>query len=236
MGGRCLKTRDTHPLQVSVATGDAAMVRLLVQFGADPNLLVPVGGRPILFLAILAGHEDVVQALLDVGAESHGDALIAAARCSQLPVVKVLLQHRGSQPSRNTVAAAIYALLRGRQQDADSLRIFAALLLHLCCHSPPAEAVVVVLGHPDIANWQARSVLTGALLSSWGEMDAAGSTLASQEQHLAAVRTAAQHLGLQADLYLRATAAQATTSSETTGSDTQHAATAAAALAGAAVP
>lgn len=190
--------KGRHPLQISVVQGDAAMLRLLLEFGANPNQLVTT--LPILVMAVVVGHAEVVQALLDGGAETGG-ALIAAVQGRQLPVVQVLLSHKGSQPSLNTVVEALDKVVQ-QPPGADSLGLFASLLLRLCCIFPLAEAVPWAVAHAVLVNqdWD-HPVLTSALLSSWGqdtaEMDAADSTLALQEKHLAAVRTAAQHVCLQ---------------------------------------
>jgi len=197
VGGRC------SALLPAVLAGDAAMVQLLLNFGADPNA---VGADlPMLVLAAFHGHDQVVQVLLDAGAD-NADALRIAVEQRHMPVVKVLLQHQGSPPSATSVVLAIFTCLM-QQQNADDGAIFACLLLHLCLLSQkehePAHVVCLIL-NPDnlggdlVVN---RSLLTSALLRSWGEdtaeADAAQRALAAQEQDLAAVSTAAQQLSLQ---------------------------------------
>src|SRR5436190_1859216 len=54
------------PLDLACANGNAAMIRVLLDAGADPNALDP-GGEPALWAAIRSGTLDAVKVLLDRG-------------------------------------------------------------------------------------------------------------------------------------------------------------------------
>jgi len=196
----------THSaLTPAVLVGDASMVQLLLQFDADPNT---VGADlPLLLLAAAEGHQQVVQALLDAGADTE-HALRVAVEHRRVAVVKVLLQHPGSPPSERSVMMAIMRNLK-QQHNAEDRAIFARLLLQLCLITQqqgthePAQVVRLLLTPEVLPGFGAlgRSLLTSALLRSWAEdtaeADAAQRALAAQEQDLAAVSMATQQLSLQ---------------------------------------
>ena len=95
----------------AVAAGHESMVRLLVQRGASVSYEEPVNGRRALHLAAQHGHGLVLQALLELGAQSDvnipsklgpggggGTALIIAAdmgSSSHVEVVSLLLRTQG---------------------------------------------------------------------------------------------------------------------------------------------
>ncbi|PVF90979.1 ankyrin, partial [Serendipita vermifera] len=56
-------------LHTACAKGDEASVRRLVRSGADTNA-TDVGGRSPLLYAATEGHEDIVQFLIDHGANA----------------------------------------------------------------------------------------------------------------------------------------------------------------------
>lgn len=54
-----------------VQTGNARLVRCLLEAGADPNLADPSCGRTVLHDASAAGFEHTVQVLLEFGADAR---------------------------------------------------------------------------------------------------------------------------------------------------------------------
>jgi hypothetical protein len=81
--------------------GSLESVRTLLDRGADPNVIVPGDGTPLL-VAARSGREDVVRLLLERGANPNipvagdGHPLIMAARQGHLSIVQLLLD-QGAQ-------------------------------------------------------------------------------------------------------------------------------------------
>ncbi len=67
-----LHDRD-HPLMSAVINGDAAIVKKLLDDGANANAK-DKGGLTVLMWAAGNGHFDIVQPLLDAGAEVNTKA------------------------------------------------------------------------------------------------------------------------------------------------------------------
>jgi len=78
-------------------SGNAEMVRYLIEIGADKNATASSGGFTPLHIASSMGHVEVARVLADVGADleqiaAHGlTALTAAAQHGHTPVVEVLI-------------------------------------------------------------------------------------------------------------------------------------------------
>lgn len=81
--------------------GDAAHVRLLCEWGFDPNAVNEFGDAPLIDVATL-GRADVAEVLLEFGAdpnatsETSENALHCAARSGNAPLVQMLL-HAGAR-------------------------------------------------------------------------------------------------------------------------------------------
>jgi ankyrin repeat protein len=87
------------PLLIASKNGDAAMIRTLVEHGADPNNAT-TNGTSALMLAAAAGKADAVELLLDKGANVNAtenvkgeSALTFAAAYGRADVVRVLTAH-----------------------------------------------------------------------------------------------------------------------------------------------
>ena len=128
------------PLKNAAARGHIEIVKLLLKYGADPNLpeegIAPYGGA--LYSAVYNGHYDIAKLLLEHGAypsppvESSADALSIAMGNGDERMVDLLCSY-GS--SRNVhllahygdvkTAAAMFAANSALADDADALAIAA---------------------------------------------------------------------------------------------------------------
>jgi ankyrin repeat protein len=91
-----------HSLCVAAADGSVALMRLLLDAGADANTR---GGLP-LTLAVDGGHLEAVRLLLERGASPdalHGEALRLAAFHERHDIASLLLQH-GAAPAQGPPA------------------------------------------------------------------------------------------------------------------------------------
>jgi beta-lactamase regulating signal transducer with metallopeptidase domain len=104
------KGEFSSPLSGAAYKGRLDAVRLLLDRGADPNL---VGGGSPLINAAEAGHAEIVSLLLDRGANidqiipGHQNALIRASGKGRLEVVKLLVG-RGADVNARVWAAQTY--------------------------------------------------------------------------------------------------------------------------------
>lgn len=83
-------TAGDAPMYVAVASnGDAALMKLLLDHGADANLLIPYGKRPIIFEAIYSYKEPLatVKVLLEYGADPNVTAAMDDEDGSISPLV-----------------------------------------------------------------------------------------------------------------------------------------------------
>jgi len=111
----------THNLADAVASCD--LPRVAAALDADPNRLreTDPGGRGLITVAVLSGHEAMVRLLLERGAdptwpEAHaprGAALYEAARTGRQDLVELLLS-RGADPNTHVEASgnAVFAAAR----------------------------------------------------------------------------------------------------------------------------
>ena len=85
-------------LTMAVATGNAKLVLLLLQHGADPNFGTPAGGNSAIMIAADRGETRIVKMLLASGADvnytnSKGDAAVSLATYKEhLTTVKALIK------------------------------------------------------------------------------------------------------------------------------------------------
>ena len=86
------------PLVTAVATASLDLVKLLLESGADPNVVGQSFGRPALYYAVANAHVSAVKLLLDCGADvdlkdqhTNRSALYHAVSFGNLEVVRLLL-------------------------------------------------------------------------------------------------------------------------------------------------
>jgi len=88
------------PLSLAATNGNAAMIAVLLQAGADPNTATADGATPLM-TAAAAGSADAVKTLLDRGAQVNAKesargqtALMFAAAKNRAAAIKVLLENK----------------------------------------------------------------------------------------------------------------------------------------------
>lgn len=106
VSANCQQDRRT-PLQLAAIGGHLAVVKALLENGADPNM-TDWHGRTPLHHAVLSGKEEVVKLLLDYGVDlnlkdRNGDtALICAVTVRRDPIVRLLLSYKPQLDSQDS--------------------------------------------------------------------------------------------------------------------------------------
>ena len=177
-----LRMQDgTSPLAYAALRGSETSVRLLLKYGADPNVTNQAG-----VTALVWGVRELakVRMLLDAGAAPNVQTrlgntplIIAAAHASSVDVVRLLLERnadlhvtnrRGTSALRNAVRAgeletAKVLLNRGARQNSETN---GASDLSLAAGRGDQQMVELLLGHgADPNHEKGRSALTAALLA-----------------------------------------------------------------------
>jgi cytohesin len=100
------------PLALAIARGDRAMVKMLLDHGADINAKTkPQDGFPgrdiVLWTAVAQGHTEIVRLLVDNGARvdvtgsSGMTPLMLAARDNNVEIVRLLIQRGANVNARD---------------------------------------------------------------------------------------------------------------------------------------
>jgi hypothetical protein len=108
-----------HPLLVAADAGDASMVGLLLQKGADPT----IHSNAALLLACQNGHVDVAEMLLEHGADvsvDYDSPLLWAAQHGDEALTRMLLA-KGARPDRLDRCALRLATRMGHVGVVDAL-------------------------------------------------------------------------------------------------------------------
>ena len=100
---------STQNLSEAVFTGDLAAVKQALTDGADPSAMDPQSGSTMLATAALMGHTEIVELLLEHGADVNtksrdgGTALHAAAFLGRIETVKFLLEKGADANLRSNI-------------------------------------------------------------------------------------------------------------------------------------
>ena len=126
---RSFPDSDECPLSAAASLGDPDIVRLLLEFGADPNYRKTV--TPPLAAAASSGSVETLIAIIEAGAqidvrdEDGSTPLMDAAACGHVDIVKELLE-RGANPKlkdRYGNTALGYAVEKERYEVCDVLAL-----------------------------------------------------------------------------------------------------------------
>jgi ankyrin repeat protein len=82
------------PFGTAINMHDAAIAKLLLEFGADPN--ARYGSETVLHQAAEKGRIEIVELLLDAGAEVRQRDFVSATRNGQTRVMELMLEHGAS--------------------------------------------------------------------------------------------------------------------------------------------
>jgi ankyrin repeat protein len=122
------------PLMRAIFSGNADIVELLLEYGADPNHANPnlenFKGWTPLFLAVSRRHLDIVEFLLNAGAnvnqqlEDGLTALFFAAQRGDLNIVKLLLKHGADINVLLTQSEAEYVSFATKNKKENEMVLF----------------------------------------------------------------------------------------------------------------
>lgn len=84
----------SHPLGAAIHVDDPAIAELLLEFGADPN--ARYGRETVLYQAAKRARIEIVELLLDAGAEVRQRDFVCATRNGQTRIMELLLEHGAS--------------------------------------------------------------------------------------------------------------------------------------------
>lgn len=101
---------EGYALTIAASLGDPEMVQLLVEHGADINIVLDEGYTP-LAEAVDRGHSQVVAYLLDIGVNPNQTAsgvslLLTAAQSGRPDLVELLLQY-GADPNYQSTSSIL---------------------------------------------------------------------------------------------------------------------------------
>lgn len=181
---------QVSPLEEAAACGDLSTVRLLLDYGADPNYRDRDGWSPI-HRAAEEGHWDVVLSLLNYGANvnavsSYGTSTLhCAANGGHHRIVSELLQ-RGADPLKSSChgwTALHHAAFMGYPRVVKTLlesdRMTSSppqdnhgwSVLHLAAHRRHLGTVKALLSDPLMSGTQLQSDENGLLAEEWLDLE-----------------------------------------------------------------
>ncbi len=122
----------TTALFKAAERGNTEVVKVLLARGADVNVKDTFYSATALTWAISNDHLDIVRALLEKGAESVDDVLLAGVRQRKLPLIRVALEKGGAKPA--TLTSALAAVTAGEDKNEEIVE-----LLKKAGATPPPE-------------------------------------------------------------------------------------------------
>lgn len=147
------------PLGAAINIHDVAIAELLLEFGADPN--ARYGRETVLHQATKQGQVQIVELLLDAGAEVRQRDFVTATRDGQTRIMELMLEHganadapaggasMGTWPvqaaaEHNQLASLGFLLARGARVSLPEARYQP---LHYAARNGHAEAARLLLDH-----------------------------------------------------------------------------------------
>ena len=120
-------SKNANLFIASAEKGDVNSVKRLLSLGVDPNV-IDRSGKTALLAAVSGGHIELVEALLDAGAQPSPSALITAAFHGNLAILESLID-AGADPSEkvdNGRDALVSAILSPLGNASDTIRVLIA--------------------------------------------------------------------------------------------------------------
>ncbi|MEX2366025.1 MAG: ankyrin repeat domain-containing protein, partial [Pseudohongiellaceae bacterium] len=153
------------PLYLAAVAGDAKLIRMLLQAGADPNQPVLESDEKPLMFAARSGDLESIRALLEAGAETEAvesyngtTALLWAAEHNQAEAVRLLLQYGANANARSAIK-----INQGRR--GPSIPQGGLNGLMLAGRENGVETVKVLLEHDALVNQQSGEGHTALLVA-----------------------------------------------------------------------
>lgn len=127
---------DDQRLLNAVLRGDFAESQKLLLSGADPNLRIVKNGTPILFIAVLKNNSDIVELLVNHGADLEvklsNDSLLVKALCTAgaYETAMKLIELGAEVNERNTSCDLLAAAVAIAGSDPNKIPLVKKLLSH----------------------------------------------------------------------------------------------------------
>jgi len=140
-------------LQLAVGGGHKEVVKLLIECGANINILYDDTEDTLLHDAAMMGYQDIIQILLDSGADpnitnGNGETPLSIANGNEHECIEHLLLERGARPNQQYYEQKLLVSIReGNVKDVES-RLLGGVDVNYD-HSTPLR-VAIYFSHKDI--------------------------------------------------------------------------------------